>query len=287
MKKVTVIGLGSMGATLARLLLEKGYTVYVWNRTPGKAQSLVERGAIATVTAAEAIAQGEIVVVCVHDYHATWDILDTPAVTSAISGKTLVQLTTGSPREAKESLAWADKYGAHYIDGAIQVAPSQMGLPDTTILASGREAALESSRGVLQVFGGNIAYLGESISAAATMDLATLSYVYGAILGFMQGALFSEAEGLDVRRYAEIVQDMSPSYGEFLKFEGNAIAKGDYKVMESPLSISTEATARIAQEARSMGIHTAMPDIAAQLFQKASDAGYGKEELAALIKIMR
>ncbi|HWT20671.1 MAG TPA: NAD(P)-binding domain-containing protein, partial [Variovorax sp.] len=39
-KQITVLGLGSMGQTLARLFLDKGYRVTVWNRTAGKADAL-------------------------------------------------------------------------------------------------------------------------------------------------------------------------------------------------------------------------------------------------------
>lgn len=46
MSNVTVIGLGTMGSTLARLLLQNGYHVTVWNRTIAKADPLVQDGAV-------------------------------------------------------------------------------------------------------------------------------------------------------------------------------------------------------------------------------------------------
>ena len=45
MKAATVIGLGQMGSTLARLLLGSGYRVTVWNRTRARAAPLVGEGA--------------------------------------------------------------------------------------------------------------------------------------------------------------------------------------------------------------------------------------------------
>ena len=137
------------------------------------------------------------------------------------------------------------------------------------------------------MFGGNIAYLGSKIAAAAVMDLATLSYVYGAILGFFQGVLFCEAEGLDLDDYGRIVSAMSPSYGEFLQHEAGVVRSGDYSVSESPLSISVEATARIEAMARQAGIATEVPALAASYFAHAAAAGHGGEELAALVKSMR
>src|SRR5690606_37357618 len=68
MKRATVIGLGQMGSTLARLLLDSGYRVTVWNRTAAKAEPLVARGAELAPTALAAVSASRVVVVCVHDY---------------------------------------------------------------------------------------------------------------------------------------------------------------------------------------------------------------------------
>lgn len=287
MTNIAVLGLGAMGSTLARLLIEKGHAVHVWNRSPGRTTPLETLGATAHAAPAGAVAAAQVVVICVHDYAATDEILAAAGMAEAIAAKTLIQLTTGSPKDARDALTWAETREVRYLDGAIQVAPSQMGLPDTTILISGDKALVDASDGVLSALGGNVVWLGSSIAAAAAMDLATLSWVYGSVLGFMQGALFIESEGLDMGRYGEILNAMAPSYGAFLAFEADALKRGDFTVSESPLEISVLATARIEQAARDAGLHTGMPTLAADLFRRAAAAGYGKEEAAALIKVMR
>lgn len=287
MSDVTVIGLGSMGATLARLLLESGHRVTVWNRTGSKADALVRKGAAAASSAAAAVAASPVVVVCVHDYKATNDILDTKDVASALAGRVLIQLTTGSPREARDSEAWAREHGADYLDGAIQVAPDQMAKPDTVILLSGAETAFRRGEPVLKVFAGNLKYLGEEVAAASAMDLATLSYVYGATLGFLHGARICETEGFRVDEYGAIVAEIAPSLGEFLKHEGAVIQSGRFEVSQSPLRISAEATERLAQTAKSARINAEFPNFATGLFKRAVTAGHGEEELAALIKVLR
>jgi 3-hydroxyisobutyrate dehydrogenase-like beta-hydroxyacid dehydrogenase len=280
MLEASVIGLGTMGSTLARLLLHNGYHVTVWNRTIAKADPLVQDGAVLAPAS-------PIVVVNVHDYPATNKILDTKEVAAALAGRILVQLSTGSPQEARDSEIWARKRGADYLDGAIQAAPSQMGRPDTPILVSGAETAFRQSEPLLKILGGNLTYLGEQIGSASAMDLATLSYIYGAILGFFHGARICEAEGFRVDDYGSIVADIAPSFGEFLKHEGMVIQTGDYATSESPLRISVEATERLVQTAREARINTEFPTFTSRLFKKAMDAGYGNEEVAALIKVLR
>jgi 3-hydroxyisobutyrate dehydrogenase-like beta-hydroxyacid dehydrogenase len=285
--EVSVIGLGMMGSRLAQLLLRHGYRVTVWNRTSAKAEPFVREGAMVAPSAAAAVRASPIVVVCVYDYKAASAILDTEEVASALGGRVLLQLTTGSPKEARDSEAWARQRGAGYIDGAIQAAPSQMARPDTTILVSGAESAFRRSEPLLKVFGGNVKYLGEQIGAASAMDLATLSHLYGALLGFFHGARIAESEGFRVDHYGSLVAEISPTFAEFFRHEGAVIHSGNYDISESPLRISVEATERLAQAAREGGINSQFPTFVAGFFKEAVAAGYENEEVAALIKVFR
>lgn len=287
MKSIAVIGLGQMGSTLARLLLGAGFEVHVWNRSAGKAAALAEAGATVASSAAEALARAEFAMMCVHDQDAAAQILAQPGAWQALEGKALLQFTTFSPQEAAAAAQLAQRHGAAYLSGAIQVAPEQMGKPDTTILLSGPRATVDSAQSVLAALGGNIAWLGERATAAPTMDLATLSFVYGASAGFLQGAALLQQEGLDVQRYGAIVQAMAPSFGEFLRHEANVIASDDYRITQSPLSISVDATRRIHHAMRAASLNAALPAAIAQLLENADAAGYSSEELAAVVKVIR
>lgn len=286
MKSIAVIGLGQMGSTLARLLLGAGFEVHVWNRSPGKAATLVEAGARLAATPADAAARAQFAVMCVHDSGAAAEVLSQQGVWHALEDKALLQFTTFSPQEAAAASDAAREHGVAYLSGAIQVAPEQMGKPDTTILLSGPRSTADDAHAVLAAFGGNVAWLGESASAAATMDLATLSFVYGATAGFLQGAALAQREGLDLKRYGAIVQAMSPSFGEFLQHEAKVIDSGDFGISQSPLSISVDATRRIHGAMRDAGLDAALPAVIAQLLERAVAKGYGGEELAALVKVI-
>lgn len=286
MNQLAVIGLGQMGATLAKLLLAADMKVQVWNRNPAKAEPLASAGARIAPTAVQAVRAADIVVMCVHDFGAAHQILAGEGVKAALRGKLLIHLTTGSPQEARDLADAMRTAGVGYLDGAIQVAPEQMGQPDTTILLSGPEADHVRARDVLAVFGGNVVYLGEDPAAAATMDLATLSYVYGACLGFFQGAALAQAEGLDVGVYGDIVAAMSPSFGEFLRHEGGTIKRGDFTISQSPLSISVDATRRIESAMRGKGLHAELPAVFARLLSQAQEAGYGQQEFSSVVKVM-
>lgn len=287
MNEVSVLGLGSMGSMIARLLIDSGRRVTVWNRSAGKADELTQRGAVFAQSVESAVLASPVVLMCVSDYQAADSILAAPGAAAAFRNRILVQLSTGSPQDSRRALAWASRHGASYLDGAIQAAPSQMGQPDTPLLLSGDEAAYGRVEPILKTLAGNVVYLGSKIEAAATMDLATLSYVYGAFAGFLHGARVAESAGLDVSRFGQIVNAISPSFGAFFEHEGKVIQSGNFAISESPLRISVAAVRRILAASQEAAIDTQIPALFVDLLDRADAAGLGNEELASLIKILR
>lgn len=80
---------------------------------------------------------------------------------------------------------------------------------------------------------GTVTFARRPVGAASAMDLATLSYVYGALLGFFHGARIAESEGFRVDHYGSLIAEISPSFGEFFKHEGAVIQSGNYSVRKS------------------------------------------------------
>ncbi len=287
MSDVTVIGLGPMGTALADLMLEAGKTVSLWNRTSEKAAALAERGAILAPTPASAIAASPITLICVYDYDAAERVLTAEGVASALPGRLVVNLGTGSPEDAKRIEKHVRQHGGRYLDGAIQAAPSQMGQEDTPIFVAGPQVDFTEAESLLRIAAGHLVYLGDKIEAAAFMDLATLSYVYGSFAGFLHGARIAEATGINVATYGELVNAISPSFGAFFQHEGHVIASGDFRITESPLRISVPAVRRILLTSERLGLNTELPALVDGWLQRAETAGLAGEELAALVKVLR
>ncbi|MFD0854661.1 NAD(P)-dependent oxidoreductase, partial [Actinomadura adrarensis] len=111
---VTVVGLGLMGQALAATFLKAGHPTTVWNRTPSKAEKLVADGARLAPTLNDALKPGSLTIVCVTDYEAVHELLGT----ARLDGTTLINLTSGSSSQARETAQWAERRGARYLDGA-------------------------------------------------------------------------------------------------------------------------------------------------------------------------
>jgi len=279
-----VIGLGQMGKKIAEMFMQKDYEVTVWNRTKEKAT--VANNTKIAKDVEEAVAQSKVSIICVLDNIGVTEILTRIDSKNILTGKIIINFTTGTPGEVKRLESWLANLGASYLNGAIQVAPDQMGLKDTTILMGGNKEAFALCQDILAVLGGNIKFLGEHASASPAMDMATLSWVYGSYVGLMYGVAFCQKEGINLEDYRTIVGEIAPSFLEFYKHEINTIRLDNFNITQSPLSISVVASQRIADTVRSMGLDTDFTDVIASLLRKAKDKGYEQEEVAALIKVI-
>lgn len=283
-KQITIIGLGQMGTRLAELLVTKGYTVSVWNRTRAKADGIA--GVKVFEDLEEAIRQSPLIVICVLDYAAVHRILDNIGDKSILGGKTLINFTTADPQEAEALETALADVNAGYINGAIQVAPDQMGLPETTIIVSGNQAHFERSRDALAVFGGNIKYLGDRAALASAMDLATLTWLYGSYTGLIHGIVLAQKTGLPLGAFSEILGEITPGFTEFFKHQIGVVEKDDFTVSQSPLAISVGATQRIHNAFGAAGMQPHFVKTISDLLQKADSRGLADQELAVLVKVV-
>lgn len=285
MTDVSLIGLGPMGLALARALQSSKFTLTVWNRTAERAKPLLNQGTVLAPTALAAVQASPVVLVCVADYPASRAILATPGVHDALRGKVLVQLSTGTPQDARDD--WAALSGVAYLDGALLATPGQIGRPDTPLFISGEARALAASRPLLEAIAGNIQHMGEPIGNAAAWDLATLSCMFGAMSGFFHGVRICEAEGLPVDGFSQMIGAISPVLGEMIQAEGEAIHAGQYGEPESSMATCAGSGRLFVKQAREAQLDASFPDFLIGMFDRALGAGLGNERLAAMVKVLR
>ncbi|MGW5310321.1 NAD(P)-binding domain-containing protein [Nocardia thailandica] len=191
-QRVSVIGLGAMGTALARALLAAGHRVTVWNRTAARAEPLAAAGAALAESAAAAMTAADLVILCVLDDAAVREHLEPAA--DRLRGRTVVNLTTTTPEQARALGRWAHGRGIDLVDGGIMAVPSMIGGPAAFVLYSGATAAFERFRPVLEVFG-RAEYVGPDFGAAAMYDLAILGGMYSMFAGFRQGGQMVRTAG--------------------------------------------------------------------------------------------
>lgn len=285
MSDISIIGLGAMGSALARALLDAGRDVTVWNRTPEKMQPLVARGAQGASELAEAVGASSRVLVCLPDYATTAELFDHADIRPLLEGRTVIQLSTATPQEAATSENWFVDHGASYLDGAIMCWPASIGTPSGQIAVAGPGPVFEDCETDLRHLAGELRYLGSNIRAPATIDLAFLSRTVGIIFGSIHGALVCEAEGVPVSEFTAIL----PAGDRAVPLT-EAINDGSFDTITSAgasVDVAGSAVTRMQQQARDAGMNSELPDLLCDFVKRAQAAGYGSQETAAVIKVLR
>ena len=283
MSEVSILGLGPMGLALAQALLRAGRSVTVWNRTAARAEPLRAAGAAIAASAPAAVKAAAVVIVCVADYAATYAALDG----AELGGKVLVQLSTGTPQEARDGEAWAVDRGADYLDGAILAVPSQIGSPESTIFVSGSGTAFATSETLLKAVAGTVAFVGAKVGAASAFDLAFLSHLFGGLIGFYHGARICESEGLRVADFGAMIADVAPAIGAMVKHDADRIQAEHYADSQSSLETCARGLDILVRQAREARLDPEVPAFGAEFFARGRRAGLGEQSPAALVKVLR
>ncbi|WP_433239090.1 NAD(P)-binding domain-containing protein [Streptosporangium sp. CA-135522] len=193
---IAFLGLGHMGALMARRLVEAGHKVTVWNRTPRTIE-----GAVTAASPAEAVADAEVVVTMLSDPAAVKRVL-ADAAPGLGSGALVVEMSTIGP-EAVAELRGRLPSQVGLVDAPVlgSVQPAREGT--LTVLAGGRPEDLARCRRVLEVFG-RVREVGGPGSGAA-MKLAVMSALVPAQVLLAETVAYGEANGVDTAALLDVL----------------------------------------------------------------------------------
>lgn len=281
---VAVIGLGNLGRALASAYLGHGHRTTVWNRSPEKAGDLVTRGATRAATAAEAIAAADLVIVCVLDYDKAGQIL-TPAA-GALRGRTLLNLTSGTPEPARELAAWVTDQGAEYLDGAVYAVPQTIGTPDAFVLYSGSPAVFATYREQLDLLGAPT-FVGADPGLASLYDISLLSGMYGMFAGFFQSVAVADSARIKATDITGLLVPWLNAAAAALPGFAAEIDSGDYATETSNLDINAVGLANMLTATRAQGIGVDLLTPLQTLFETQIAEGHGAQSLARAIESLR
>jgi 3-hydroxyisobutyrate dehydrogenase-like beta-hydroxyacid dehydrogenase len=283
---VTVLGLGPMGRALAGAFLDAGVRVTVWNRTPGRDRELLDRGATAAASAAEAVAASALTVVCVVNYDAADAVLRQDPVTDALKGRTVVNLCADTPARARDTAEWADAHGIRYLDGAIMSMTTTIGTPEAVVIYSGPEDLYREHLPVLEALGGTHTHLGEDFGRAAAYDIALLDIFWTAMSGYAHALAIARAEGITARELLPHAQGigaiMSPLFEEFA---GDA-DDGTYSGELNPITSAVSTMAHIIETSESHGIDASLMRAAEGQARRVVGLGHGTDGITRVTELL-
>jgi len=287
MTSVAVIGLGAMGAALAGAQIDAGHATTVWNRSPEKAAPLVERGARLARTAAKAAQAGDVTLICVATYADAEIALNGVWQPGALAGRTVVQLGTASPDEARRFAERVEAAGGQALDGALMFYPDEVGpTSKSPLIVGGSTAGFDAAEPCLRPLSGNLQYLGANVAAAAALDLSLLTVSIALFAGVAHAARICESEGASLATLGKLA-----SHGERPRELFEIIGQDAFALNSlyggATLGVWADVIDRIEGQARDAGINAEVPGFLGGLYRRAVAAGYGDEDVAALVKLLR
>ena len=276
--KVGVVGLGTMGAPMARHLLAAGHAVTVWNRTAAKADPLVALGATAASSPAAAAAGADAVLTCVSDDPDLDQVVLGPAgiASSLPAGSVLVDCSTVSPSLARR-LAAALSPDRLFVDAPVSGGSEGAERGTLTVFAGGSDDAVAAATPVLQAFGSRITHLGPAGSGQAGKAVNQL-ILAGVYAGVAEGLVYAQAAGLPMDALVEALSGGAAD-SWVLRNRAANITSSAY-----PLGFRTSLhlkDVRIGlREAAELGLSLDVATLVAAIEEGVVAAGFGDEDVS-------
>jgi 3-hydroxyisobutyrate dehydrogenase-like beta-hydroxyacid dehydrogenase len=207
---VGFIGTGTIGAPMAKRLLEAGRALVVCDRVEGAMAPLVAAGAKRAASPREVAAACRVVFTSLPGPAQVAEVATGKEglLAGARAGDVHVDLSTSAWDAVRVLAAEEAAAGVHLVDAPVSGGALGAAQGTLTVMASGERAAFERIEPLLAAFGRNIFYLGESGSGTLAKLVNNAIFLCGGLLVQETFALAAKA-GLDTSRLLEVVQKSS------------------------------------------------------------------------------
>lgn len=282
---VAFIGTGIMGKPMARNLLQAGYPVRAWNRSPAKAQELAAHGADILSTPALA-AKGAQVLVCMLSDGPTCDEVlfgEGGAARVLAPGALVIVMSSIAVDSAVEQARQCAALGLRYLDAPVSGGERGAREASLAIMVGGEVAAFEQGREVLAAMGRPV-----HVGPAGTGELSKLVnqlIVASTIATVAEGLLLAERGGADPSKVHEALMGGfvdSPIWRQ----HGQRMLDNDFPP-GGPAKWQLKDTRTALAQAQKLGLSLPVGSLVDGLFQAMIEAGDGELDHAGLIRQLR
>ena len=200
-KKDTLIGFigtGVMGKSMAMNLMKAGYKVLVYNRTKAKAEELIEKGATWKDTVAEVAREANVIITIVGYPKDVREVYlgENGIIENAKAGSYLIDMTTSSPKLAKEIYEAAKARNLHALDAPVSGGDVGAKEARLSIMVGGDAEAFEEVKPIFEVMGKNIVLQGGA-GAGQYTKMSNQIAIASNMLGVCEAMAYAIKAGLD------------------------------------------------------------------------------------------
>lgn len=290
MDKVGFIGLGAMGAPMARNVREGGYTLGVYNRSPARSRPFGDEGITVHASPADAISANDAVVIMVSDPAALAHVIEAEdGILAGLRRKTadaplVINMSTVSPQATLDAAAGVQAAGGRFIDAPVSgtVKPAQEGT--LLILAAGEDADLDRAEPLLRTMGKAVIRCGAA-GQATRLKLVLNLMLAGMMQCLAEGLTLADTQGLSGAALLDALSG-GPMGAGLYQMKGSMMLDGSFD-KQFPVDLMFKDLNLVLDSAGQANLPLPMTAAVRETFSAARGLGYGDEDMAAVIKVLR
>ncbi|HKI42275.1 MAG: NAD(P)-dependent oxidoreductase [Mycobacterium sp.] len=223
------VGLGNMGRGMAVNLIKAGHHVIVYNRSPGKADALVQQGATAARSVAEA-SSGEVVFTMLADDRAVEDVTlgDNGVLASLKAGATHVSSSTISVALSQRLAVAHGEAGQRYVSAPVFGRPEAAAAAKLFVVAAGAPEALQPLSPLFDAIGQRTFVVSDQPHTANLVKLSGNFLIASVIESVSEAVALVAKAGVDRQQYVDLLTSSlftAPAYQTY----GGLIAKQQFE----------------------------------------------------------
>ena len=284
--RVGFVGLGTMGAAMAAQLARSGFSLTVWNRTPGRAGELRALGAVEAGTAGDVAAGSDIVVACVTDSPQVESMLFGPdgLAEGFAQGSLFIDCSTISPDRARHFATRLAAQGVAMLDAPVSGGSEGAKAATLTIFVGGTPSDFERARPVLGAMGRTVTHIGP-IGSGQTTKAVNQVILCGTYLGVAEGVVLALKAGLDVTTVMNALN--AGAAGSWVLQNRSAAMIDDLYPLGFRLRLHRKDLAIALDESRNLGASLPVAALTAALEDGLISQGLGDDDISALARAVR
>ena len=275
------VGTGTMGAPMARCLIDAGHELTVYDVRRAATAELTARGARAASSPAEVARLSEAVFSSLPGPHEVEHAVLDPSsgmLAGLAAGGAYIDMTTNAPAVARRIAEACRARGVEMLDAPVSGRP-----PTMTVMAGGDAAVFAKYRPLLAAMAGNIFHVGEA-GAGCVAKLVTQYLGYTNFVAALEGLLIGAKAGIDLAQLARIVPLSAGASRTFDNIPrsvltGTFTAGGTLDIVAKDLALACELAREVAAPAQ-LGL------LAHDVLHRAQAQGWGQEGFPVAAKIL-
>lgn len=284
--KLGWIGLGAMGNPMAFNLIKAGFALNIYNRTSSKIQNLKSLGANSFDNIKELVKNSEIIFLMLSNDEAVREVLTSKngILDSLSENKIIVDMSTISPLDSKEFYSLVKEKNCDYIDAPVSGSIGAAIAKQLIILVGGEEKAKEICKPYFEALGRATIDFGEnSNGTSAKLSINMLLGVFTQAMA--ESITFSQKLGLDKEKVFEMIS-LSGMNTPLFQAKKESFSRNEFPSAFA-LELMSKDLGLLKQMIDNCNLNLPLSEISNETYLKAKEQGFGKEDMAAVIKTVK